>query len=131
MGGRGSFINVDTNNFAFKDGGQTYFEIGTMDDEIKILERHGLSIKAPEISHSANRIYAIVQNKELKHLAFYNYEHKQIRCIDFGHEHGWKHIKPHVHFNLDHDKNEPGTKPNLEDMIIANKVNEWLKNKYK
>ena len=56
MGGRGSFVNANSGNFAFREGGQTYFSIGTIDDNIKVLERPGMSVKAPEMSHTENRI---------------------------------------------------------------------------
>lgn len=127
MGGRGSFVNVNSGNFAFKEGGQTYFSIGMIDDTIKVLERPGTSVKAPEMSHTENRIYAVVQKGELKHLAFYDENHNQIKSIDFGHAHGWNNEKPHVHFNLQHIKNEPGTKPSKADLAIINKVQDWLK----
>lgn len=127
MGGRGSFVNVNTGNFAFVDGGQTYFDIGTIGDNIKILERPGKSVKAPEVSHTENRVYAIVQKGELKHIAFYDKNHNQVKSIDFMHEHGWNHEKPHVHFNLQHIKNEAGTRPSKNDWEIINQVNSWLK----
>lgn len=127
MGGRGSFVDVNSGNFAFREGGQTYFAIGMIDDNIKVLERPGTSVKAPEMSHTENRIYAVIQKGELKHLAFYDENHNQIKSIDFGHKHGWNNEKPHVHFNLQHIKNEPGTKPSKDDWVIINKVNNWLK----
>ena len=129
MGGRGSFVDANAGNFAFREGGQTYFAIGSIGDEIKILEKKGESVGAPVYSHSANRVYAIIQNRELKYLAFYDKNHKQVKCIDFGHEHGWNHVKPHVHFNLQHIS-EPGTSPSLEDMVLANKVQVWIKDKF-
>ena len=49
------------NYFAFKEGGQTYFSVGMIGDNIKVLERPGTSVKAPEYSHTENRIYAIMQ----------------------------------------------------------------------
>ena len=129
MGGRGNFVNANAGNFAFKEGEQTYFTIGSIDDEIIVLERRGTSVKAPEMSHSANRIYAVVQKKELKHIAFYDENHNQVRCIDFGHEHGWNHVKPHVHFNLQHIE-EPGTSPSSEDMVLYEKVQNWISKYY-
>lgn len=126
MGGRGSFVSVETGNFAFKDGGQTYFVIGRV-GEVEILERPKTSVKAPEYSHSASRIYAIVKNGKLKHLAYYDENHNQIKSVDFGHEHGRNRLNPHVHFNRQHIKNEPGTPPTDEDLHIAEQVREWLK----
>ncbi len=58
------------------------------------------SVKAPEFSHTANRIYAIVQRGAIKHLAFYDENHRQSACIDFGHTHGG--LRPHKHLYLDH-----------------------------
>ena len=130
MGGGGSFVNVDIGNFAFKEGGQTYFTIGSIGEEIKIIERRGMSVKAPEMSHIANRIYAVVQKGELKHIAFYDENHNQVKCIDFGHVHGWNHVKPHVHFNNQHIKKEPGTIPTMEDMVLFEKVQKWIVDYY-
>ena len=122
MGGRGSFINADSGNFAFREGGQTYFAIGSIGDEIKVLERRGTSVKAPEISHSANRIYAIIQKGELKHIAFYNENHDQVKCIDFQHSHG--EIKPHVHHDLYHKG--VVTEMNDDEKNIFNLVSNWV-----
>lgn len=126
MGGRGSFVDVKTGNFAFKDGGQTYYVVGQVGD-IEILERPNQNVKAPEFSHTANRIYAVIQNGNLKHLAFYDENHGQIRCVDFEHVHGWNDVKPHVHINLEHNDDEPGTPPNNYEIGLANQVKEWLK----
>jgi len=128
MGGRGSFVDVNTGNFAFRDGGQTYFSLGMIGDNIKVLEKHGGSVKAPEYSHTENRIYAIIQDGKLKHLAFYDENHNQIKSIDFEHEHGFDRVKPHVHFNMQHIKNEAGTPPSSSDSFIINQVKEWMNN---
>ena len=101
MGSRGAFENINTRNFTFVDRGQTYFSIGEIDG-VKVLVRPSGSVKAPEYSHTENRIYAIVQNGGLKHLTFYDENHKQSVSIDLMHEHGSKRLKPHKHFNLDH-----------------------------
>ena len=123
MGGRGSFINVDAGNFAFKEGGQTYFSIGMIDDNIKVLERPGTSVKAPEMSHTENRIYAIMQKGELKHIAFYNEKHELVKSIDLRHSHDG--LQPHVHYDIQHKG--AVTAPNDSDKIIIDKVNSWLK----
>ena len=47
----------------------------SIDDNIKVLERPNKSVKAPEMSHTENRIYAILQKGELKHIAFYDDKH--------------------------------------------------------
>lgn len=99
MGSRGSFVNVQNGDFSFKEIGQTYYSIGSWNN-IKILVRKGNSTKAPEFSHTAERTYAIVQNGKLKHLAFYDKEHRQSISIDLLHEH--KGIKPHKHLYLNH-----------------------------
>lgn len=44
MGGRGSFVNVNSGNFAFRDNGQTYFSIGMINDNIKVLEHPNKSV---------------------------------------------------------------------------------------
>ena len=87
MSGRGSFVNVNSGNFAFRDDGQTYFSIGMIDDNIKVLERPNNSVKAPEMSHTENRIYAVLQKGELKHIAFYDEKHQLVKSIDFLHSH--------------------------------------------
>lgn len=37
-------------------------------DGVKVIVRDKGSVKAPEFSHTANRIYAVVQDGKLKHL---------------------------------------------------------------
>lgn len=138
MGSRGSFVDVDKGDFTFVDGGQTFRKVAMVDDVV-VLERISGGAKAPEYSHSADRIYAVIQKKEkknietgenettidLKHLAFYDKNHNQKVSIDFQHEHNG--AKPHVHFNLIHDKNEPGISPTKEQLALANKIIRRLK----
>lgn len=127
MGGRGNFVDVHSRNFAFIDGGQTYFTIGSIDDVIKVIERPCGSVKSPEISHTEDRIYAIVQKQALKHLAFYNNEHHLIKSIDFKHFHDGK--KPHVHYDVNHKGLV--TYPSINDYIVIEKVEKWINNYYK
>lgn len=122
MDGRGDFVDVNTNNFAFVEGGQTYFAIGMIDDTIKVLERPNISVKAPEMSHTENRIYAIVQKGKLKHIAFYDDNHEMIRCIDFEHFHD--NLKPHVHYDIKHEGKV--TAPSEYDNVIIEKVRNWI-----
>ncbi|MDO4178272.1 MAG: hypothetical protein Q4D21_03685 [Phascolarctobacterium sp.] len=117
MGSRGSFINVDIGDFKFKDGGKTFISIGESYG-VKVLVRPNGSVKAPEFSHTACRIYAIVQNGALKHLCFYDDAHSQVKSIDFLHSHNG--LKPHVHYELNHsDEGHPVLK---EDLELADKV---------
>lgn len=102
MGSRGSFVDVSQGNFSFRENGQTYYAIGNWNN-VKVLVRNGSSVKSPEFSHTAERIYAIVQNGKLKHLAFYDKDNKQSTSIDLLHEH--KGIKPHKHLYLNHNDN--------------------------
>lgn len=107
MGSRGAFEDVDSGNFNFKEGGQNYHSVGEVDG-IKVLIQDKGSVKAPEYSHTENRIYAIVQDGKLKHLTFYNEDHKQVISIDLQHQHHG--LIPHKHLNLDHsDKGIPIT----------------------
>ena len=99
MGSRGAFEDVNSGNFNFVEGGQTYQSIGEVDG-IKVLVKTSGSVKAPEYSHTANRVYAIVQNGALKHLTFYDENHKQSVSIDLGHSHHG--VQPHKHLYLDH-----------------------------
>ncbi len=102
MGSRSSFRNVNTGNFSFVEDGQTYCSIGEFDN-VKILVKSSGSVKAPEFSHTENRIYAIVQNGSLKHLAYYDENHRQSISIDLMHSH--RGIRPHKHLYLDHSDN--------------------------
>ncbi len=125
MGSRGAFINVNAGNFSFTEYGQHYETIGEIGG-VKILNQMIGPVKAPEYSHSKNRIYAIVQNGKLKHLTFYDENHNQVKSIDFEHKHGLDKVQPHVHFNLVHDNNERGTPPTLDDIKLANKIKKGL-----
>ena len=102
MGSRGAFENVETGNFNFVEGGQTFRSIGEYDG-VKVLVRDSGSVKAPEYSHTANRIYAIVQEGALKHLTFYDENHNQSVSIDLLHSHHG--LMPHKHYKLDHTDN--------------------------
>ena len=91
---------------------------------IKVLVQASGSVKAPEYSHTANRIYAIVQNGEIKHLAYYDKDHHQAACIDFGHSHDG--LRPHKHLYMNHKKGE-GVNLNSKDRKLIAK----LKGRYK
>jgi hypothetical protein len=110
MGSRGAFVDVNKNDFSFVDGGQNYHSIGTLstDKNVKILLQQSGAVKAPEYSHTAERIYAVVQKGTLKHIAFYDENHNQSKVIDLWHSHGKDKLMPHIHYNLDHaDKGIP------------------------
>lgn len=66
MGSRGAFVDVNMNDFTFKAGGQLYQSIGLSGD-VKVLVQTKGAVKAPEYSHTANRVYAIIQDGKLKH----------------------------------------------------------------
>ena len=122
MGGRGSFLNVNNNNFIFKEGGQTYLTVAEIGKDIKIIKKITGSVKAPEFSHTESRIYAVLQKHKIKHIAFYNENHEQIKCIDFNHSH--KGLIPHVHYNLNHD----GYFSSLseDDKVLVKEINDFL-----
>lgn len=104
MGGRGAFVDINSGDFTFKSGAQVYHSIG-MYGKIKVLVQSSGSVKAPEYSHTENRVYAIVDKGALKHLAFYDKKHMQAVSIDLMHSH--KGLIPHKHIDLNH-KNDPG-----------------------
>lgn len=101
MGGRASFVNVNVGDFSFTSGGQTFVSRGMIGD-VKVIEKiSGTgSVGVPRFSHTANRIYAVVQDGSLKYLALYD-NHNQKICIDLMHNHGG--MMPHVHLNGNHD----------------------------
>ena len=74
MGSRGAFINVDLNNFDFKLGGKHYKTIGVLksNSNVRVIEQDSTRVKAPEFSHTPGRIYAVIKNGRLKHLAYYD-----------------------------------------------------------
>lgn len=117
MGGRGAFANISERDFRFKEAGQQYHSIGNVDG-VKVLLKDSGSVKAPEISHSPNRIYATVQNGQLKHLTWYDENHNQSVSIDFLHPHNG--VQPHKHYNLNHD--DGGIPITEEELKLANKI---------
>lgn len=122
MGSRGAFVNVDRNDFSFVEGGQHYKSLGVLSSNpnVKIIIQDSNAVKAPEYSHTAGRIYAVVKNGELKHLAYYDENHKQAVSIDLAHEH--KGVKPHRHVYLSHNKNDPGVPPTTSEAELINKI---------
>ena len=122
MGSRGSFVDVSSGNYNFKAGGQHYKSLGILSSNpnVKIIVQDSNNVKAPEYSHTANRIYAVVKNGELKHLAYYDENHKQAVSIDFLHPH--KGVQPHRHEYLNHNKNSPGIPPNSKEIELINKI---------
>jgi hypothetical protein len=117
MGSRGAFENVDIGNFKFVEGGKNYYSVGEIDG-IKVLIQNSGGVKAPEYSHTANRIYAIAQAGKLKHLTFYDETHKQTVSIDLLHKHHG--LIPHKHLNLDHS--DEGIPISFDDEKMIKKV---------
>lgn len=118
MGSRGAFVNVNKGNFSFTENGKKYETIGQIGD-IQILSMGSTkNVKAPEYSHSPKRIYVTMKNGIIKHISFYDENHKQIKVIDMEHEHYG--IKPHVHYNLDHS--DKGISLSDEDMALIKKI---------
>ena len=117
MGSRGAFEDVAKGDFTFVEGGQTYKSVGEVDG-IKVLVRTSGSVKAPEFSHTRNRVYAIIQNGALKHLAFYDENHRQSVSIDLMHEHYG--IKPHKHLYLNHT--DTGIPISSEEQAMIDKI---------
>ena len=64
MGSRGAFVNINKGDYRFVSGGQIYNAI-VFDESsnVKYLVQSSGSIKVPDYSHTANRIYAIFDNK--------------------------------------------------------------------
>ena len=102
MGSRGAFVDVNTGNFSFVQGGHHYFSIGTLstNPNVKVLVQPKGSVKAPEFSHTEGRVYAIVQDGRLKHVTYYDEKHNQAVSIDLTIPHDNK--LPHKHLYLDH-----------------------------
>ena len=125
MGGRGSFISVDTGDFTFVEGGQKYFSIGEVNG-IKIIERtDNNSVSAPFYSHSPNSVYAVVQDGILKYIRYYDENHEIKYTIDYGHNH--QGLKPHVHIKTDH---ENGYKLTEDQENITKMVEDKIKKIY-
>ena len=122
MGSRGAFADISTGNFTFVSGGQHYKSLGILQDNpnVKIIIQDTNNVKAPEFSHTPGRIYAVVKDGELKHLAYYDENHKQAVSIDFAHAH--KGVQPHRHVYLSHNKSDPGVPPTAAEQALANKI---------
>ncbi len=103
MGSRGAFVDINIGNFTFVEGGKLYSSIGTLssDNNVKVLVQNKGAVKAPEFSHTSGRVYAIIQNGTLKHLSFYDENHKQSISIDLTIPH--KGMLPHKHLGLNHE----------------------------
>lgn len=105
MGSRAAFKSAGGGDFTFVENGETYRTIGGFDN-LRVLIKEKGSVKAPEFSHTENRIYAVVQKGVLKHLVYYDEKHRQAVSIDLTHPHHG--VQPHKHLYLDHsDKGIP------------------------
>ena len=119
MGARGAFVDVNMDNFTFVEGGQRYQSIGML-GKVKVLIQTKGSVKAPEFSHTPNRVYAVAQDGKLKHIAYYDDKHKQAVSIDLLHEH--KGVRPHRHEYMNHNKNAPGIPPTAAEMALIRRI---------
>ncbi len=112
----------DLGNFTFKEGGQHYKSIGTLrgDSNVKVIIQDSNAVKAPEFSHTPGRVYAVVKDGQLKHVAYYDENHKQAVSIDLAHPH--KGVQPHRHVYLSHNKNDPGIPPTDAETALIKKI---------
>ena len=128
MGGRGSFVDIKGGNFDFVQGGQKYFSIGYDDkNNIKYLIQPVGSVKVPDYSHTGERIYAIIQNGEVKSIGIYE-NHNKVKSIDLKHTHKTKEgkiLKEHYHTDLYHKQDAKAL--SSEDMQLVLKVKEGAK----
>lgn len=122
MGSRGAFVDVNSGNFSFVEGGQHYKSLGVLSSNpnVKIIVQDSNAVKAPEFSHTAGRIYAVVKDGELKHLAYYDENHKQAVSIDLAHDH--KGVQPHRHVYLSHNKSDPGVPPTTKETALIQRI---------
>ncbi len=122
MGSRGAFVSVDAGNFSFVEGGQHYMSLGTLSSNpnVKVIIQDSTNVKAPEFSHTPGRVYAVVKDGSLKHLAYYDEEHKQAVSIDFAHAH--QGVQPHRHVYMSHGKNDPGVPPTDAEKALIKKI---------
>ena len=68
----------------------------------------------------AEAVDAIVQDGKLKHLTYYDANHKQHISVDLLHPHGG--VKPHIHVDLNHDPNSPGIPPADAQKALIKKI---------
>ena len=64
MGGRGAFKNIDSKDFTFVEGGQTYVKVGEVAGVEVLIRKGKLSVKAPEYSHSASKDANIILGRK-------------------------------------------------------------------
>ena len=90
-----------------RPGGQIYNTIGFDESSnVKYLIQSSGSIKVPDYSHTANRIYAIFDNNgNIKSIGIYE-NHIKVKSIDLGHAHYEptldKTLTAHYHTDLYH-----------------------------
>lgn len=122
MGSRGAFVDVNSGNFTFIEGGQHYKSLGVLSSNpnVKVIIQDSSNVKAPEFSHTAGRIYAVVKEGVLKHLAYYDENHNQAVSIDFLHAHNG--VQPHRHVYMRHNKNDPGIPPTRAEKQLIRKI---------
>lgn len=83
------------------------------------------AVKSPEYLHSLNSTYAVIQNEKLKHLTFYDENHRQVKSIDFSNLHVKNKVVSYVHYNMAHN-NEPVTLLLVSDWQLINKIKKGL-----
>ena len=122
MGSRGAFVDVSSGDFSFKVGGQHYKSIGVLSSNpnVKVIVQDSSNVKAPEFSHTPGRIYAVVKDGALKHIAYYDENHSQAVSIDLAHAH--KGVQPHRHVYMSHNKIDPGIPPTADEKELIKKI---------
>ena len=125
MGSRGAFVNINKGDYRFVSGGQIYNAIGFDESSnVKYLVQSSGSIKVPDYSHTANRIYAIFDNKgNIKSIGI-SENHIKVKSIDLGHTHYeptlGKTLTVHYHTDLYH--RDPAKELSKSDWELVNSI---------
>ena len=75
---------------------------------------------ADYIDDNSRMDMVVVQDGKLKHLTYYDQQHRQHISVDLLHPH--KGVQPHIHVDLNHDPNSPGVSPTTEQIELIKKI---------
>ena len=110
IGKRGAFVYINNGDYRFVSGGQIYNAIGFDESSnVKYLVQSSGSIKVPDYSHTANRIYE---------------NHIKVKSIDLGHTHYEPTLGKTltVHYHTDLYRRDPAKELRKSDWELVNSI---------
>ena len=119
MGGRGASSGISVNNNKYGTQYTTVFSSGN----IKFVSKNSRTSESLLETMANDRIYAVVGDRDLIQIVYFDKNNKRFKTIDLKHKHNG--MNPHTHHGYYHNENDGdlgGDEPTDEEKKIVEKI---------